>query len=134
MQTKADQGATNNNVAAGKSERIPSYDFRAWDKFDAEKVAGKVDETEMKRGSTPIMSPKGIPLELSDIGRLFFTPPLPHLSLSSSPSLQILTFFLFEISSEKSMSSVDKENAALREKNKGNEVGRLSSVVSCFMY
>ena len=58
-----------NGIASGKSERIPSHDFHAWDKYDADNEAKRVDEDEKKKnGSSPIMSPKGIPIELSEKG------------------------------------------------------------------
>ena len=63
-------GATNNDTAAGMSQRIPSHDFRAWDRFDADEAAEKVDKSEKKKsGSSVDLSPKGIPVELSEAGK-----------------------------------------------------------------
>ena len=74
LSLQANGSATDNGVSSKKSDRIPSHDFRAWDKFDADKEAEKVDK---ERSKVPTTSPKGIPLELSDSGK----PPLHHSSL-----------------------------------------------------
>ena len=84
MLPQTDVGPSNGVASEkqGKSERIPSHDFHAWDKYDAEKEADKVNkEKEKKSSSSPIMSPKGIPADLSETGKL--SPSLPTWSAFS---------------------------------------------------
>ena len=66
--TQTNAGASQ-NVSTGKSERIPSHDFRAWDKYDADRGAESVDSEAKKSSSSVDVSPKGIPTELSETGK-----------------------------------------------------------------
>ena len=73
---QTDAGASQ-NVSTGKSERIPSHDFRAWDKYDADGEAESVDNSSKKTLSSVGVSPKGVPTELSETGRHLCAPPSP---------------------------------------------------------
>ena len=61
-------------MSTGKSERIPSHDFRAWDKYNADREAESVDNEAKKSSSSVEVSPKGIPTELSETGKYYNTP------------------------------------------------------------
>ena len=68
-------------MSTGKSERIPSHDFRAWDKYDADGEAENMDNGSKKTLSSVGVSPKGIPTELSETGKHLCTPsPTPKLA------------------------------------------------------
>ena len=74
---QTDAGASQ-NMSTGKSERIPSHDFRAWDKYNADGEAENVDNGSKKTLSSSVgVSPKGIPTELSETGKHLCAPPLP---------------------------------------------------------
>ena len=70
---QTDAGASQ-NVSTGKSERIPSHDFRAWDKYNADREAENVDNEAKKSSSSVGVSPKGIPTELSETGEHLCAP------------------------------------------------------------
>jgi hypothetical protein len=74
VRLQTDAGASQ-NVSTGKSERIPSHDFRAWDKYDADREVEGVDNGSKKTLSSVSVSPKGIPMELSETGKHLCTPP-----------------------------------------------------------
>ena len=78
---QANATTTNNGVASRKSERIASHDFQAWDRYDADNEAEKVDKNEKSNRSSPVtVSPSGIPIELSDKGKLLTShPTTPHI-------------------------------------------------------
>ena len=87
---------------------IKSHDYRAWDKYNAEEEAGKVD-TESK-GRAKASTKTRVSAQLSDKGDILFN------------SLFLPSHFFMSDFPELSMSSANKEKLSVNEKEKGNEV------------
>ena len=92
LQTNA--GASQ-NVSTGKSERIPSHDFRAWDKYDVDREAERVDnEAKKSSPSAAGVSPKGIPTELSETG-MHLCVPIPPSTHAKCITCYVMAVWLF---------------------------------------
>lgn len=89
LQTNA---SASKNVSTDKSARIPSHDFRAWDEYDADQAAERVDNEAKKSSSSVSTSPKGIPIELSEAGTYLYVSLFPAaITPYRSPLLPIPT-------------------------------------------
>ena len=112
-------GAAGTAGAVGKEgkareDKIKSGDYRSWDQYNVEKECEKVDQEETQ-ASVGEQSKTSVPARLSESGA---GPAHEGKGVGSCEHV---------LCSELSLSGSEKERAAVREKEKGNEV----SVIMC---